>query len=280
MCISFAVYSQNNPIYGMNFDSGDMDLKLNIYNYADREVFFFSGLMDKTYRDIAGINSDGLFVCSQALEYSLGFQPYSNGNKVCVFDVVEETLRVGDKVSDFSDVLNNRNAFYSVKNPYFSNMGLHTVIADKYGDAVILEEGINNNVISKMDGRFIVMTNFPNSKFENQKFDEVYGCGADRYIKAYKDIDDRIDCFGIDDAFEVLRRASQAPNSQAPTICSIVFDPLKAEIYICFNIDFDKRWKVSIKEKAIHSLNGFNNNNPIVFPTEGIITKQLYQLYE
>ncbi|MDF2885098.1 MAG: hypothetical protein K0R54_5669, partial [Clostridiaceae bacterium] len=46
MCTSFAVYSQNNPIYGMNFDSNDIDLKLNIYNYADSDVFYFSGLMD------------------------------------------------------------------------------------------------------------------------------------------------------------------------------------------------------------------------------------------
>ena len=82
MCTSFAVYSQKNPIYGMNFDSDDIDLKLNIYNYADGDVFYFSGLMDKTYRDIAGINSNGLFICTQALEYSPNFQPCSNGNNV------------------------------------------------------------------------------------------------------------------------------------------------------------------------------------------------------
>lgn len=57
MCTSFAVYRQNNPIYGMNFDSDDIDLKLNIYNYADSDVFYFSELMDNIYRDIACINS-------------------------------------------------------------------------------------------------------------------------------------------------------------------------------------------------------------------------------
>lgn len=280
MCTSFAVYNQNNPIYGMNFDSDDIDLKLNIYNYADRDVFYFSGLMDNNYIDIAGINSNGLFICTQLLEYSPNFQPSSNGNNVCVFDVIEESLRVGDKVSDFLDILNNRNAFYSVKNPFFPNMGLHTIVADKYGDAVILEEGINTNIISKIDGKFIVMTNFPNGNFENQKFDEVCGCGADRYIKAYKDIDDKINNFGINDAFDVLRKTSQDTTSQAPTICSIVFEPLKLEAYICLKNDFDKKWKVSIKEKTIHSLNGLNNNDSIIFTTEGVIVKQLYQFYE
>lgn len=274
MCTSFAVYSQNNPIYGMNFDSNDIDLKLNIYNYADSDVFYFSGLMDNIYRDIAGINSNGLFICTQALEYSPNFQPCSNGNNVFVFDVIEESLSVGDKVSDFLDILNNRNAFFST-NPFFPNMGLHTIIADKYGDAVILEEGINTNVISKIDGKFIVMTNFPNGNFENQKFDEVYGCGADRYIKAYKNINDKINNFGINDAFDVLRRTCQDT-----TLCSIVFEPLKLEAYICFKIDFNKKWKVSIKEKTIHSLNGFNNNNSIIFTAEGVSVKQLYKFYE
>lgn len=275
MCTSFAVYSQNNPIYGMNYDpSEDIDLKLNIYDYADSNVFYFSALMDHIYRDIAGMNSKGLFLCTQAQEYSPNFQPCSHENHVLVFDVIEKSLRVGEKVSDFLDILNDRHAFYTT-NPQFPNMGLHTIIADKYGDAVILEEGINTNVISKIDGKSIVMTNFPNGNFENQKFDEVYGCGADRYIKAYKNINDKMNNFGINDAFDVLRKTSQDT-----TTCSIVFEPLKLEAYICFKIDFDKKWKVSIKEKTIQSLNGFNNNTPIIFTTEGVSVKQLYKFYE
>ena len=258
----------------MNFDSDDIELKLKINKYADGDVFYFSGLMDNTFTDIAGINSNGLFICTQALEYSPNFQPCSTDNKVYAFDVVEESLRVGGKVSDFLDILNNRNAFYS-RNPFYPNMGLHTMIANKYGDAIILEEGINTNEISKIDGKFIVMTNFPNGNFKNQKFDEVYGCGADRYINAYTKINDNINNYGINDAFDVLKNTRQDT-----TICSIVFEPLKLEAYICFKIDFDKKWKVSIKEKTIHSLNGFNNNNPIIFTTEGVSTKQLYKFYE
>ncbi len=283
MCTSFAVYGQNNPVYGMNFDSEDIELKLNIFNYADRDVFYFSAFMDKNYVDVAGINSNGLFICTQLAEYSLDFQPCSNGNNVSVFDVVEEALRVGDKVSDFLDILNNRKAFYSVKNPSFPNLGLHTIIADQYGDAVILEEGSKANVITKINGNFIVMTNFPNGDFDNQKFDEVHGLGADRYIKAYKDIDNQINNFGVKEAFEVLRKVSQDITSPAPTICTIVFDPLKLEAYICCKtydlISFDKKWKVAIKEKTIQSLSGLKNDS-MVFPTEGVSCAQLYQFYE
>jgi hypothetical protein len=119
------------------------------------------------------------------------------------------------------------------------------------------------------------MTNFPNGNFENQQFDEVYGCGADRYINAYKNINNKIHNFGINDAFDVLRKTYQDT-----TICSIVFEPLKLEAYICFKIDFYKKWKVSIKEKTIHSLNGLNNDNSIIITTEGVIAKQLYKFYD
>ncbi len=283
MCTSFAVYGQNNPVYGMNFDSADIDLKLNIYNYADnyavRDVFYFSALMNNKYVDVAGINSNGLFICTQLVEYSPDFIPCSDENKVSVFDIVEESLRVGDKVADFLAILNNRKAFYSVKNPSFPDLGLHTIVADKYGEAIILEEGKDNNVITRIDGSFIVMTNFPNGNFINHKFDEVHGLGADRYIKAYKEIDDQINSFGIKEALDVLRKAREDVTSDTPTICSISFDPVKLEACISFK-DFDEKWKVSIKEKTIRSLNGLNNNDSIVFPAEGVIAKQLYQLYE
>ncbi len=43
----------------------------------------------------------------------------------------------------------------------------HTVIADKYGDAFIIEEGIDENIICKIKNDFIIMTNFPNGAFKN-----------------------------------------------------------------------------------------------------------------
>lgn len=73
MCTSFAVYSQKKAIYGMNFDTDDIDLKLKVSSYNDRNLFFFSALVDNQYRDIAGFNSEGLFICTQAVQYSSGF---------------------------------------------------------------------------------------------------------------------------------------------------------------------------------------------------------------
>lgn len=62
MCTSFAVYSQEKNIYGMNFDAPAIDLKLKVNSYNGINFFYFSGLLVSKYRDIAGFNSEGPFI--------------------------------------------------------------------------------------------------------------------------------------------------------------------------------------------------------------------------
>jgi hypothetical protein len=63
-------------------------------------------------------------------------------------------------------------------------------------------------------------------------------------------------------------------------LCSIVFEPLKNEAYISLKIDFDKKWKISIIDKTIQSLDGFLNNNIIEFTNGEILVKDLIRLYK
>lgn len=274
MCTSFAVYGKEKIIYGMNFDSDDIDLKLKINRYNDKYIFNFSGLIENKYIDIAGVNSDGLFIYTQALEYSAGFNPSCSENGVFAFDIFDESLRETEKASEFFEILNNRIVVFP-SNPLFPGFGLHTIIADKYGDAFIIEDGIDENIISKIKNDFIVMTNFPNGSFQELNYDKVHGCGADRYICAHNYISKNINSFGIDEAFEVLKRTSQEI-----TLCSIVFEPLKNEAYISLKSDFEKRWKISIVDKTIQSLDGFLNNNKIHFTNGEIVVKDLIKLYK
>ncbi len=256
MCISFAVYGKEQNIYGMNFDPSDeIDLKLKVDSYCDNSVFYFSGLLGNIYRDIAGINCDGLFVCTQAVEYSTGFKSSSDENDWSVFDIFDEALKKTKKASEFHETLERRVITYP-KNPLFPDIGLHTIIADKTGNAFILEEGIKSNIMSPIDNNFIIMTNFPNGgDFNGTSYDKVYGRGSERYICAHEYIDNNIQSFGVNEAFEVLRKTREEN-----TVCSIVYEPLNNEIYISFKADFSRKWKISIVEK----------NNPII----GWISKQ------
>jgi len=133
-------------------------------------LFYFSALLENKYRDIAYFNSEGLFILTQAVEYGPGFKA-------------------------FFEIHNKRVISYP-RNPLFPALGLHTMIADKTGDAFILEEGNGTNIVSPVHNDFIVMTNFPNGKFEETNYNEVYGLGADRYICAYEYIRNNIHSFG------------------------------------------------------------------------------------
>ena len=145
MCTSFAVYHQEKAIYGMNFDTDEIDLKLKVNRYNDRNLFYFSALLDNQYRDIAGFNSEGLFICTQAVQYGPDFKSGCDENDWYAFDILDEALKKTGKSADFFEISNNRVISYP-RNPLFPNLGLHTMIADKTGDAFILEEGNGTNV--------------------------------------------------------------------------------------------------------------------------------------
>lgn len=273
MCTCFAVYGQEKNIYGMNFDTDEIDLKLKINSYSDKNIFNFSALIDNKYIDIAGVNSDGLFICTQAVQYCPGFKSSCDENDWFAFDIFDEALKKTRKTSEFHEILNKRVISYP-RNPLYPDLGLHTIIADKTGDAFILEEGNGTNIVSPILNDFIIMTNFPNGDFKEANYDKVYGIGADRYICAHEYIHNNIHSFGINEAFEVLSKTSQEN-----TLCSIVYEPLKNEIYISFKKDLSKKWKISIMEKTIQSLDGFLSNNKIQFTNEEIFVKDLISLY-
>lgn len=274
MCTSFAVYHQEKAIYGMNFDTNEIDLKLKINTYHGRNLFYFSALLNNIYRDIAYFNSEGLFICTQAVEYGPGFKSSCDENDWAAFDIFDEALKKTRKSSEFFEILGKRVISYP-RNPLFPELGLHTMIADKTGDAFILEEGNGINTVSPIQNDFIIMTNFPNGNFKEANYNEVYGIGADRYICAYEYIQNNIYNFGIKEAFEVLSKTSQKN-----TLCSIVYEPLKNEIHISLKKDLSKRWKISINEKTIQSLDGFLSNNKIQFTNDEILVNDLISLYK
>lgn len=273
MCTSFAVYSQKRAVYGMNFDTDEIDLKLKVSSYQDMSIFVFSSLMENKYRDIAGCNSEGLFICTQAVEYGPDFKSSCDENDWYAFTIFDEALKQTRNTSEFFELLNKRVISYP-RNPLYPNLGLHTMIADKTGSALILEEGNGTNTVTPIDNDFIIMTNFPNGDFKESNGNKVYGLGSERYICAHDYITNKMHCFGVNEAFEVLSKTSQKN-----TLCSIVYEPLNNEIYISFKKDLSKVWKISIIEKTIQSMDGFLNNNKIQFTNEDMFVNDLIRLY-
>ena len=274
MCTSFAVYGQKKAVYGMTFDTDEIDLKLKVRSYKDMNYFFFSGLAGNEFRDIAGVNSEGLFVCTQAVEYGPGFMASCDENDWFAFDIFDEVLKKTRKASEFYEVSGKRVISYP-RNPLYPELGLHTMIADQSGDAFIIEEGNDQNVVCPVQNNFIVMTNFPNGNFAGMDYKNISGMGSDRYIRAYEYIQNNIENFGVNEAFDILGKTSQAN-----TLCAIVYDPSEKEIYLSFKKDFSKKWKISVTDKTIKSLDGFLSNNMIHFTNGEILVNDLLSLYK
>ena len=46
MCTCFAVYHNENPIYGMNFDADEIPLNLSLNHINGTDVFYYQGYMN------------------------------------------------------------------------------------------------------------------------------------------------------------------------------------------------------------------------------------------
>jgi hypothetical protein len=151
---------------------------------------------------------------------------------------------------------------------------LHSMFADKYGDALVVEAGHEgNNIVNKKD-KFFIMTNFPISDFVNVAFQEVEGVGSERYKAAYNYLLQNSDSFCVDSGMKLLKNVVNTIPF-FPTRCSFVFDPEQALVYLSLEGDFDKIWKVSIKKSIIETWKGFQTHKFLKIGKDGILAEQL-----
>ena len=118
MCTSFAVYGQKKTVYGMTFDTDEIDLKLKVNSYNDMNYFFFAGFAGDGFADIAGFNSEGLFVCTQAVEYGPEFKAGCDENDWYAFsifgDVIKKTGKTPEKEIEKAESIRLR--YFELKN--------------------------------------------------------------------------------------------------------------------------------------------------------------------
>ena len=159
----------------------------------------------------------------------------------------------------------------------YQSLQLHNLYADPTGNAMVVECGATGNVITEIEGPFIVMTNFHNGDFRELPLSDIAGDGAERYRVAYRYIEQNLEAFDVDHGLELLRRASMSTGSYK-TRYSLVLDPEALEIYIAIERDYDRIWKVSLTDRTIETYRGFDEQ--YVFPLdESGITGPTLQAY-
>ena len=270
-CTSYSVSSRENKVlYGMNFDyNPNSRLGSLIKPGIQKKVFHMAFDWDKGNKVVTvGMNTEGLFANMQFLYPSdlSGWKQDPNTN--FFWEIYEESLKSFGRVQDVRALLNERRLIQG------NGVTLHSMFADKYGDALVVEaDHEGNNIVNKKD-KFLVMTNFPISDFVNVAVQEVEGVGSERYKVAYSYLLQNSDSFCVVSGMKLLKNAVNTIPF-FPTRCSFVFDPEQALVYLSLEGDFDKIWRVSIRKSIIETWKGFQTHKLLKIGKDGISAEQL-----
>jgi len=271
-CTSYSVSSgENKTLYGMNFDyQQNSRLCFLIEPALQKKVFhmtfdYYKGDIGKM---TVGMNTEGLFANMQLL-YPSDYHGWKEGPNTNFFwEIYQESLKSFRSVKDVRVLLNERRLIQGV------GVTLHSMFADKHGDALVVEAGREGNSIINKKDKFIVMTNFPINDFVNVAFQEVDGVGSERYKAAYKYLIQNSGSFCVESGMKLLKNVLNT-NPSFPTRCSFVFDPEQSMVYLSLEGDFEKIWRLSIEESTIETWKGFETHKLLKIGKDGILAEQL-----
>jgi hypothetical protein len=213
-----------------------------------------------------GMNDRGLFASCQMLFPEREYQLKSWADELYTWEVFQRALYECASVGDVSELI-------AGKRVIDGRVSLHNLVADTSGSAIVVETGDGQNIITPIEGYFLVMTNFPLGEFRGADGSQVQGVGATRYKLAYQHIDHSLGALGVKQAFEGLRKA--AATGSYPTLASMVFDLQSLEIYVALKRNFQKTWKVSLAGGTIETHAGFDGYKLEPLDASGVTASDL-----
>lgn len=271
-CTSFALFGER-TLYGMNFDYPPNETHFSIEDHEAGAVFIGSFWMGDHYGRTVGMNEHGLFSSDQMVSPLRGAVDAPGEDEMHIWNSYYDGLRTCTSVGEVLNLIGDRRLVQ------YPSLGLHNLFADPSGDAVIVEADVSENAITRIDGPFLVMTNFNNGDFHDTPLDAIFGDGADRYRTAYRMLENHVAPLDIDQAFDILENACQ-PAGSYKTRYSLVADPEALDVYIALERDYDHIWKVSLRNRTIETYRGFHTQHTLQLDETGITGPTLLALVE
>jgi hypothetical protein len=267
MCTSFAVYSRK-PVYGMNFDFPDVELKFEIQPAEGGDVLYMCFFWDGQYRKVAGVNSAGLFAAAQILvaQFEIELQP--GEVTITPYELFTNALETGRQIDDVINILGDRRLAYNTLRKG------HQLYAGMNGKTCVVEPGPKSNRIYTFSGCNTVLTN---NLFERQQVRAMAAMqrlGVDRFQIAQQVIDARRANFTIADGFELLRR-TQMVRGRFTTQCSIVVDPAESSVYLSLKRDFQQLWRFDLSKRSVQTFQDRDEPSRHSIPAGGITSADL-----
>lgn len=264
-CSSYAIYGKE-TVYGMNFDFFSLkDLIFTLEKKGDGKKFamVYFQLENDFKAPVVGMNEAGVFATLQNVE-AVEYSGNDTRSTMTIAGAMEQAIYYGSDFTYPEAIFKG----YRLINP--PNFTLHSLMADKNGKAAVVEMGEKGNAITRINGKFIVMTNFPVVDFAGQSYKNVRGGGADRYKVLYEGIQKNFNSLTFDKYFTLLDSCSQFI-----TKTSVVCFPQKQEVYFALNRDYTHIWKISIKDGTLETFRGFKTSKKIKLSDNGITASEL-----
>lgn len=269
-CTGYAVYADE-TWFGMNFDyPPESEISFNVSEYGSGFVFdmsFYNGDLDIWIPTVA-MNEHGLFA---SLQYQC---PMIEGEQNPEYDERYIWELFITSINDCTSLEQVKTFIDTIKLVNMYELTLHTLIADMSGRAFIAEAGFEKNLITDIEGDWIVMTNFKIADSRNISVGKIEGVGADRYRNALTYIENNFDGFVLEDAVGTLKAAVNTDEIWS-TKASTIYDPLNRTVYICIDGDFNHIWKVSMDTRTIETFSGFTEDRLIQLGDSGITVTEL-----
>ena len=271
-CTSFALFGER-TLYGMNFDYPPNEIRFSIEDHEAGAVFIGSFWMGDHYGRTVGMNEHGLFSSDQMVSPLRAAVDELGDDEMYIWNAFYDGLRTCTSVVEVLDLIGDRRLVQ------YPSLALHNLFADTSGDAMVVEAGTPENAITRIDGPFLVMTNFNNSDFSGTPLDAIFGDGADRYRAAYRMLENHVEPLDIDQAFDILESTSQ-PAGSCKTRYSLVASPEALTIYIALERDYDHIWMISLRERTIETYRGFYTQHTLQLDEIGVTGPTLLVLAE
>lgn len=270
MCTSFAVYNPK-PIYGMNFDFPDVELKIGLVHGKLGPIFFLSFERGDAFYTTAGMNSVGLFSAAQILVAHFDIILLNTDRVVSPYEMFISSLQDAQNITEVLSILGSRRLGYSTERKG------HQLYADRYGNTCILEPGQTENLVYPLTASYTVMANRPFQKEIGWTAVDAARLGIDRCQIATRAIQEKCLGFSVEDGFDILKCTSLT-KGKFTTQSSIVCDPETGMIYLALKRNFDQIWRINLREGYITTHAGFRKSKKIEVGDDGITSSQLIQL--
>jgi len=242
-CTGFAVYGDQ-AYYGMNTDlSLHHEVRFSIQSYGDQNLFLGSFRHGHQWINMVGYNNRGLFATLQMVPER--FPENVSTPTMIIPELKARALHV-ETIQEVKEIIGDQRLL-----PIRGQFYLHSLIADRFGNAIVVEPGVEKNHIFPMEDNYQVMTNFYHQDLLTMDLEDLEG-GVDRYLTANNIIRDHLEGFALEHAWKVLQETSQGLYTRS----SLIFQPQTNQIFIALSDDFSRIWKIDLEQKEISAFKG------------------------